>query len=505
MESADHYTEGYESDSSEAGDLGLGLGLRPGGIPVDVVPDRLYCVPNVYPKVMNDFVASTEDDPDINPALTEEKVSSHFKKWFRKTKRDLKSNNCSSDSDDSDLASTHKSQSGNDDNLSGESSPKAPGADEKIDALEQVLAENKRLESELDKCQKQLQAKNRAIDMLQKKISQSQTEHNEYQTRIKSVETQLAKEVNSLQFDVEYQKSLFQDSQSTWNERFEKLCQENSSLTEKINAKVGELKKVERNNAVLKDQRDELLELLTVQDQQKFQRNHEQSTPTGRNAMSTAAEMVTLGACVCHVVQDPCKCAMTAADLKKQLITVKEENLNLKKLREESLNTVDAYRSAFDDQLNTNKMLITEVADLAIMPQPSRVEKAKNVLTWIIKQLNEEEPPPKLPEAWKAWKEKMSTSKEENSVPNKKPTIKEIVPFSGIEISIEGISVSCHGERELIQTMLQLVHDKTEALAHSKINTKLFASRVKELEDIVSQYKHIDEERAHRLLKQVEY
>jgi len=67
-----------------------------------------------------------------------------------------------------------------------------------------------------------------------------------------------------------------------------------------------------------------------------------------------------------------------------------------KKHHQEALVTVDAYRSAFEEQLSRNKTLLKKMADYAIEPTPAttksssieeRMDKAKAVLKFLIQAM----------------------------------------------------------------------------------------------------------------------
>lgn len=62
-----------------------------------------------------------------------------------------------------------------------------------------------------------------------------------------------------------------------------------------------------------------------------------------------------------------------------------------KKQHRESLLTTDAYRTAFDEQLNRNKKLVRQLAEVTatVMTNHSKTAKFKAAMKWLLQQLNE--------------------------------------------------------------------------------------------------------------------
>ena len=57
---------------------------------------------------------------------------------------------------------------------------------------------------------------------------------------------------------------------------------------------------------------------------------------------------------------------------------------------EESLIIIDAYRIAFEEQLSRNGALMRQLAEItSCSSQPTRAQKAKAAVSWLISQLNE--------------------------------------------------------------------------------------------------------------------
>ena len=62
-----------------------------------------------------------------------------------------------------------------------------------------------------------------------------------------------------------------------------------------------------------------------------------------------------------------------------------------KKQHRESLLTTDAYRTAFEEQLNRNKKLVRQLAEITatVLSNNSKTAKFKAAMKWLLQQLNE--------------------------------------------------------------------------------------------------------------------
>lgn len=58
---------------------------------------------------------------------------------------------------------------------------------------------------------------------------------------------------------------------------------------------------------------------------------------------------------------------------------------------EEAVITTDAYRIAFEEQLDRNRLLMKEIVDMTMLPVQAKMSKAKSAMKWLIQQLNEGE------------------------------------------------------------------------------------------------------------------
>ncbi|XP_064630605.1 coiled-coil domain-containing protein 125-like isoform X2 [Lineus longissimus] len=389
------------------------------------------------------------------------------------------------------------------------------GCDDEMDIdekLKKTELEVEILRNELERCQKQLEAKYKAIQVLHKKSQVAQCEHDvsehkiremthimEQQTSqdksdnrlleiipeadVESSEIQSGcmlsgrnaphiEEINKLQFELEYRQGTLMESQQTWAQRFDSVCQENVSLVQLLEDRTEELRRMYAEKMGLARERDELLALLDVKERLKYEQNRQSTPSDDAYGRFSSNELAVLGACNCRGSNpDPCGCAYAAANLRKENIKLREEIELHKKRREEAYSTVDAYRMAFEEQLFKNKAMTMKMADLSL-PSPNKKKKALGALKWLVKQLNDDEPPPRQRQNAKNHddedaKEMLTNSNDTSPSDNER-----------IYSDISG----CQSEKEIIQVLLEKLSDKSEVLAQQKIAARMLASRTKELE-----------------------
>lgn len=231
------------------------------------------------------------------------------------------------------------------------------------------------------------------------------------------------------------------------------MCQENRSLTTALELRTEEFRKVKAENMAIKRENDELLSLLDVQERAKYARTRSVSIEENYCQFSST-ELAVLGACRCRISQpDPCGCALAAANLKKEVVKMLEEVVQYKNRRDEAYQTLDTYRKAFEEQLQRNKALNLNLANLSTGRTSSGTLtnklKAKLALKWLIGSLNDEE-----------------------------------VSCEG-GIASSGPSMT---EYELITYLTELLNEKKDELAHQKLGSHILADRVKILEEKLKEY-----------------
>ncbi|XP_064630609.1 coiled-coil domain-containing protein 125-like isoform X5 [Lineus longissimus] len=349
------------------------------------------------------------------------------------------------------------------------------GCDDEMDIdekLKKTELEVEILRNELERCQKQLEAKYKAIQVLHKKSQVAQCEHDVSEHKIREMTHIMEQEINKLQFELEYRQGTLMESQQTWAQRFDSVCQENVSLVQLLEDRTEELRRMYAEKMGLARERDELLALLDVKERLKYEQNRQSTPSDDAYGRFSSNELAVLGACNCRGSNpDPCGCAYAAANLRKENIKLREEIELHKKRREEAYSTVDAYRMAFEEQLFKNKAMTMKMADLSL-PSPNKKKKALGALKWLVKQLNDDEPPPRQRQNAKNHddedaKEMLTNSNDTSPSDNER-----------IYSDISG----CQSEKEIIQVLLEKLSDKSEVLAQQKIAARMLASRTKELE-----------------------
>ncbi|XP_059155418.1 coiled-coil domain-containing protein 125-like isoform X2 [Physella acuta] len=311
--------------------------------------------------------------------------------------------------------------------------------------LNVALQEMDELKIELDACRKRLDAKYKAVAILKQQAELADTELKNTERKATETSRKLEQELSKLQFELEWRESSFIDSQQTWAERFDRVCQENGILMSKLEARNEELRKANAHKTALARERDELLALLDVTERQKYEQGKSKVSEDDYGSFSST-ELAVLGACKCRVsTPEPCGCAHAAANLRKEVAKLREELECSHQRREETSLTVDAYRTAFEEQLARNKSMTMRLSQLATLS--SRSAKAKAAIKWLIQVLNDDDYSPPKP----------------------------------IETAVEadkGHMLSSMSLQELVTLLSEMVSEKNEALAHQKLAAQVLANKL---------------------------
>ncbi|XP_023215762.1 coiled-coil domain-containing protein 125-like [Centruroides sculpturatus] len=309
-------------DNLLLGDLGYGSGLKPGGIPNFCTSCKDLSCKNKFPHFA--YLCDAKDDTKrISPLgihslsseysdsanseelcdLIEEEretFSLELKKIFQ-TKRN---SNCFDTIDDS---SSEKVIS----NLKEE--------------LKLAYEKIEKLSSDLEVTRKLLYGKYKASEVLAKQLNAIEQENKSVEKTIKNECSQLQKEVNSLQFTLNYTESQLTESQRNWLERYNSVAKENSELTITVKEQADAIKSLISNRMALSHERDELMVLLDAKERRIFQRSSSLSSEES-NSEFTSLELSLLGACSCRCKnQEPCRCARAACSKQKHIIHLNKE------------------------------------------------------------------------------------------------------------------------------------------------------------------------------------
>ncbi|KAM5257475.1 coiled-coil domain-containing protein 125 isoform 4-T8 [Hipposideros larvatus] len=333
-----------EDDDMAEGDLGYGLGRRPGGI-YEVQISHLF--PSRKRSDERNF------SPPPFPIKGEERSGAVFQHSRRESLQDTYP--------EGPRISHPRRQSSTDSNSELSNV-------ELKQRLDETLEEVEILKTELEASQRQLEGKEEALKILQSMaIFDKATSHTQAVLQ-KTVEQKrsLEKEINALQWEIEFDHNRFKNIEESWTQKYDRLNCENAVLKETLKLKTEEIKMLKSENASLNQQYLEVLAMLDIKQQKMVQENmcHDKGGFTEVSGL----ELAVLGACLCHGPKgSPCSCARMAASARKMLLQLKQELELLQKSKEEAYIMADAFRIAFEQQLmrkNDHALRLTQMDKL---------------------------------------------------------------------------------------------------------------------------------------------
>nr|XP_032812132.1 coiled-coil domain-containing protein 125 [Petromyzon marinus]XP_032812133.1 coiled-coil domain-containing protein 125 [Petromyzon marinus] len=227
--------------------------------------------------------------------------------------------------------------------------------------LEHSHEEAEALRRQLEQAHELLEEKDAAIQTLQSKaVFGIATSHCvEKVQRIEESKKSLEKEVNELRWEVESNRERLSSVEKLWLERYDRLCCENEALMASLELRAEEARNLSADNMGLKRQRDELQASLSVRDKRTLLGSCAGlgQRPGGRSEV-TPLELAVLGACRCGgtavpalATGEPCACAWATAAARRKIVELKSQLEELRRREEESVAVGDAYRIAFEQQL----------------------------------------------------------------------------------------------------------------------------------------------------------
>ncbi|XP_041100454.1 coiled-coil domain-containing protein 125-like isoform X2 [Polyodon spathula] len=244
--------------------------------------------------------------------------------------------------------------------------------------LQEVAEEAEILRRELEVTQRQLEGKYEALKILQSRaVFDKATTHTK--TLIQKSEERnkvLEKEVNALQWEIAFNQVQFKNIEQSWKEKYQRVCSESETLRGALEVNASQLQELKLENSYLNQQHRELLAMLSVKEQKIFQESLPPSSSSVREG--TALELAVLGACSCSVSGgEPCPCAKSAAASRTQVLQLKQELDTQRKWKEEAFVMADAFRIAFEQQLKrrTDQTLRLMEADPFLRKETSRAKK----------------------------------------------------------------------------------------------------------------------------------
>ncbi|XP_077992415.1 coiled-coil domain-containing protein 125-like isoform X3 [Glandiceps talaboti] len=434
------------------GDLGLGYGLRPGGIPVRTIENDSESVET--------FLASPSSLKQTALRWNSAKSPTRTVK-SKRTRRKISESDCDAEEefpifDGITMGTSMRQQRklyehGIEEIIKHKGSLSVAGncpelgltkTNDKLSKLDQQILHQKLtlaqeeveiLRNELEAFQRQLDSKYRAIRILQSQALLAQANQLETTVSTEAAKKKLETDVNSLQFELEAQNGSMMLSEQTWADRFDRVCLENAALMATLRAKADELSKVHAEKNSVARERDELIAMMDVKERLQYEK--QKSTSSDNYMVNSVAE-------------------------------IEQANKNV----EESQVVADAYRIAFEEQLAKNKTLNKKIAEW--LQSKHKPKTRRRGLKWI----------DKLEQLTNGNGNKLETrngTSKENGSANDSDTSGSKSYDCSIPLAIpEDEDSSC-----VVTTMTELLNDKCEALAHQKMVARMLARKTQDLEE----------------------
>ncbi|NWT75674.1 CC125 protein, partial [Prunella himalayana] len=342
--------EEAEEDDMTCGDLGNGLGRRPGGVYEGENLQNSYSVRSRKGsgKACNSPLWAKAAEEGDAAALPAPKRNSFYDGPPKKPAS----------------SSTRQSSCESNSEVSNE---------ELQQRLQEALEELEIVKVELEASQRQLEGKDEALRILQSMaVFDKATSHTKAMLQKTEEEKRtLEKEINILQWEIEFDQDRFKNIEDTWTEKYDRIYCENAALKEALKLRTEEVKTLKAENAILNQQCLEFLAMLDVKQQKIFQ----ESMLLNKSGITdfTGLELAVLGACTCGPAGgQPCPCARAAALTRKQLLHLKREMETLKKSKDEAYIMADAFRIAFEQQLMQRKDQALRLAEVINVKKETR-------------------------------------------------------------------------------------------------------------------------------------
>ncbi|XP_056181572.1 coiled-coil domain-containing protein 125 isoform X1 [Falco biarmicus] len=445
--------EEAEEDDMTCGDLGNGLGRRPGGVYEGENLQNSYSFRSRKGsgKVCNSRLSAKRVEESDAAALPGSKRNTSYDGSSKKpVTSSTRRNSC--------VSAINPTESNT--KMSNE---------ELMQQLQEALEEVEILKVELEASQRQLEGKDEALRILQSMaVFNKATSHTKAMLQKTEEEKRtLEKKINILQWEIEFDQDRFKNIEDTWTEKYNRIYCENAALNEVLKLRTEEIRSLKAENTILKQQCLEFLAMLDVKQQKVVQENIflNKSDVTD----FTGLELAVLGACTCNTSGgQPCPCAKMAAVTRKQLLHLKQEIENLKKSKDEAYIMADAFRIAFEQQLMQRKDQALRLAEVI------KIKKETKFMNW--RRLKDDG--------------HLKLQGNKNSLGQK---------LSGLLSS----DVDCRkveeldNPHEILKMLIDLVNDKEEALAHQRKVSYMLARAMEMQEDVQEQDKGNGTPRSH--------
>ncbi|KAM6991683.1 coiled-coil domain-containing protein 125 isoform 3-T3 [Passerculus sandwichensis] len=305
--------EEAEEDDMTRGDLGNGLGRRPGGVYEGENLQNSYSVTSRKGsgKTCNSLLSAKVAEESDAAAIPAPKRNSFYEGSLKKpASSSTRQNSCESNTEVSN--------------------------EELKQQLREALEELEILKVELEASQRQLEGKDEALRILQSMaVFDKATSHTKAMLQKTEEEKRtLEKEINILQWEIEFDQDRFKNIEDTWVEKYDRIYCENAALKEALKLRTEEIKTLKAENAILNQQCLEFLAMLDVKQQKVFQEN-----------MLNKSDITDF----------------TGLEME-----------SLKKSKDEAYITADAFRMAFEQQLVQRQEQALRLAEVISVKKESR-------------------------------------------------------------------------------------------------------------------------------------
>ncbi|XP_074993429.1 coiled-coil domain-containing protein 125 isoform X3 [Calonectris borealis] len=439
--------EEAEEDDMTFGDLGNGLGRRPGAV---YEKENLQ---NSY-----SFRSRKGSGKVCNSLLSAKRVEEGDAAAFPSSKR----NSFYDGSSKKPVISSTRQNSCGKSNL--EESNTEVSNEELKQQLREALEEAEILKVELEASQRQLEGKDEALRILQSMaVFNKATSHTKAMLQKSEEEKRtLEKEINILQWEIEFDQDRFKNIEDTWTEKYDRIYCENAALKEALKLRTEEVKTLKAENAILNQQCLEFLAMLDVKQQKVVQEN--MSLNKSDITDFTGLELAVLGACTCNTSGgQPCPCAKMAAVTRKQLLHLKQEIENLKKSKDEAYIMADAFRIAFEQQLMQRKDQALRLAEVI------KIKKETKFINW----------------------RRLKDDGHVKLQGNKNRLGQKLSGLLSSDVDCRKVE-ELDNPHEILKMLIDLVNDKEEALAHQRKVSYMLARAMETKEDVLEQDKGND-------------
>ncbi|XP_050185397.1 coiled-coil domain-containing protein 125 isoform X2 [Myiozetetes cayanensis] len=438
-----------EEDDMTCGDLGNGLGRRPGGVYEEENLQNPYSVRSRKGsrKACNSLLSAKGTEESDAAALPGLKGNTFYDGSLRKpAASSTRQNSC-------DIVVSHHSVCP----INPTESNTEMSNEELKQRLQEALEEAEILRVELEACQRQLEGKDEALRILQSMaVFNKATSHTKAMLQKTEEEKRtLEKEINILQWEIEFDQDRFKNIEDTWTEKYDRIYCENAAFKEALKLRTEEIKTLKAENAILNQQCLEFLAMLNVKQQKVVQEN--MSLNKRGITDLTGLELAVLGACTCSTSEgQPCPCAKVAALTRKQLLHLKEETENLKKSKDEAFLVADAFRIAFEQQLMQRKDQALRLAEGIKMKKETKFAN------------------------WRRLRgtERLKLQADKNNLGQK---LSSLLSSGGDCRRVEELD----NPQEILQMLIDLVNDKEEALAHQRKVSYMLARALEAKEGVL--------------------